>query len=361
MKFNQRSLSLYLIASFVILQACKREEIPPKVREIPAIIEPYIELFEQEAASRGLDITIDNLIVEFEEDLRGGDAAGLCTFASESSPTPHIRLDTTSFNWQNNEFHRELLVFHELGHCILNRLHRDDELPNGNFTSIMRSTGEQLYGGNLNYFKRDYYLDELFDEGTPAPDWATDIPEYAAVSEDQRQPILIEDFDNNANGWQIGVSSNTRSEISGGLFTFESRQANSAFFTANNVPTLDQTQDFEVEARLRIADGANSVMLQWAGSGANDLSFFGFTEDSIVFIGNWENGVSISRSLDTFAPSEFHTLTVRKQGDRYFLFFDETYFDVMEFESYEGSLIAFYVGPLTTLQVDYIYVNQLTQ
>ncbi|MEM7658621.1 MAG: hypothetical protein AAF399_21025 [Bacteroidota bacterium] len=186
MKFNQRFLGFLLIAFFLVLQACRPEEIPPNVREIPELIEPYIELFEQEAAKRGQNITIDNLIVEFEEDLRGGDAAGLCTFASESSPTPHIRLDTTSFNWRNNEFHRELLVFHELGHCILNRLHRDDELPNGNFTSIMRSTGEQLYGGNLNYFKREYYLDELFDESTPAPEWATDIPQYGAVNETQR-------------------------------------------------------------------------------------------------------------------------------------------------------------------------------
>ncbi|MEM7658622.1 MAG: hypothetical protein AAF399_21030 [Bacteroidota bacterium] len=177
----------------------------------------------------------------------------------------------------------------------------------------------------------------------------------------QRQPILIEDFDNNANGWQIGTSSNTRSTISNGIFTFESRQANAAFFTGNNVPTLDQNQDFEVEARMRIAEGANSVMLQWAGSSGSDLSFFGFTEDSVVFVGNWENGVSISRSLDDFSPGEFHTLTVRKQGNRYFLFFDEVYFDVMEFENYEGSLVAFYVGPITTLEVDHIYVNQLTE
>ncbi|TAE60242.1 MAG: hypothetical protein EAZ89_01710, partial [Bacteroidetes bacterium] len=153
-------LSTLLLASLFLLQACKDDE-PVKVYDVPSIIQPYIDLFEQEAAARGQTLNIDNLKVEFETDLQGGDAAGLCTFASPNTPTPHIRLDTTSYNWQNNEYHREILIFHELGHCILNRLHKDDVLPNGNYASIMRSTGEQLYGGSLNAFKRDYYLDEL--------------------------------------------------------------------------------------------------------------------------------------------------------------------------------------------------------
>jgi hypothetical protein len=323
-------------------------------------LEPYLDLFEQEAAKRGRNIRIDNLIVEFEEDLRGGEAAGLCTFASETSPTPHIRLDTTSYNWQNNPSHREILVFHELGHCILNRLHRDDELPNGNFSSIMRSTGEQLYGGNLNAFKREYYLDELFDEGTPAPDWATNVPSYASISDAQRVPVFMEDFDNNANGWQLGSSPNTSSQINSGEFLFESKKSDAAFFTAQSIPELDQTQDFEIEVMMRIASGESSVMLQWAGSSGNDLSFYGFTQDSVIFIGNWASGVSISRNVANFRPNEYNKLTIRKQGELYFFFLNEVYFDVMEFESYEGNLLAFYVGPLTTLRVEYLYVNQLT-
>ncbi|RMG64730.1 MAG: hypothetical protein D6722_16640, partial [Bacteroidetes bacterium] len=230
-----RNLSLLFLGPFLLLSACKREDIPPKAYEVPAIIQPYVDAFEQEAAARGLDLNIDNLTVEFGTDLQGGDAAGLCTFASQNNPTPRIQLDTTSFNWRNNEYHREILVFHELGHCILNRLHRDDLLPNGNIASMMRSTGEQIYGGSLNGFKRDYYLDELFDPNTPAPDWATDFPSYESVPSSQKEDVFIEHFANNFNNWTTGNSPNSSSQIASGRLYFESKTAANAFFIAKTI------------------------------------------------------------------------------------------------------------------------------
>ncbi len=79
---------------------------------------------------------------------------------------------------------REELVFHELGHCLLGRTaHRTSRLPNGEYASVMNGKESGLYsscvydiGGANNgcddRYKRTYYLDELFDENTPAPDWA---------------------------------------------------------------------------------------------------------------------------------------------------------------------------------------------
>jgi hypothetical protein len=73
----------------------------------------------------------------------------------------------------------ETLVFHELG-IVYGRAHNTDTLPNGDPKSIMVPNKISLYSvyipiGNQpcdNGFKRPYYLDELFNPQTAAPDWS---------------------------------------------------------------------------------------------------------------------------------------------------------------------------------------------
>lgn len=364
MKF--RTFQVFLISVAILLGACRKEDpIVPNVLEIPDIIQPYIDLFEAEAAKRGKDIKIDNLIVEFEGNLQDGTAAGLCNFETTNSP-PHIRLDTTSTNWTNNEASREILVFHELGHCILNRLHRDDLLPNTNYVSIMRSTGSQVYGGSLNAFKRDYYLDELFDENTPAPDWATNVPAYNDVSESQKGTVFSEEFDNavlaQTNGWTLGSSTSTSSSVSGGSFFFESKDAEVAYFTTNEkvLANLDSNNDFEIESRIKIISGEQSSMMQWGGSGGANLFFYGFNSDTVAFTGNWETGVAVNKVFEDLIRNEFNTLTIRKIGEFYYFYLNEKLFDVLAFEAFKGDLFAFYIGPQTKMEVDYVRVFELT-
>jgi len=67
-----------------------------------------------------------------------------------------------------------VLVFHELGHAILLReSHRNDRFQSSDYASIMVSESwllDDFYIQDLT--KRAYYIDELFDPATPAPDWA---------------------------------------------------------------------------------------------------------------------------------------------------------------------------------------------
>jgi hypothetical protein len=351
---------LFLLLSGILFSACQPDEpVMIETYAVPEVVQPYIDRFELEAQRRGYDIVIDSLIVDFGSDLQGGDAAGLCTFANRQSPIPHIELDTTSYNWQNNEYQRETLIFHELGHCILNRRnHRDDYLPNGNITSIMRSTGEQLYGGTLNYFKREYYLDELFDVNTPAPDWATDFPPYSSTNGRSRVALLTEDFDDTSNGWTLGVDSEVSSRIANGRFMFEAL-GDAAYFSPLSGIVIDQAQDFELEASIRLVSGNRSAMLQWGGSSGADLNFFGFASDSLAFVGNWATGVSITKELPFFDPRAFNLFTVRKLGEQYHFYVNEQYFDVMEAEAFNGNLLAFYIGARSKMEVEYLYINQI--
>ncbi|MCB0846029.1 MAG: hypothetical protein KDE26_22415, partial [Bacteroidetes bacterium] len=71
---------LLLAFSAILFVACQGEVPEIKVYEVPAELQPYVDLFEQEAAKRGQNITIDNLRVLYEGDLLDGTAAGTCTY-----------------------------------------------------------------------------------------------------------------------------------------------------------------------------------------------------------------------------------------------------------------------------------------
>ncbi|MEO1450561.1 MAG: hypothetical protein AAFV07_13615 [Bacteroidota bacterium] len=355
-----RQQFLPFIVVLVGLAACREPQVTPNTYEVPSIVQPYIDQFELEASKRGQDIQIDNLIVDFGGELTdntGNTAAGQCRPAFSGEPTPHITLDTTSANWRNNDFSREMLVFHELGHCILDRLqHKDDLLPNGNFSSIMRTVGYQLYGDNT-LFKREYYLDELFNPNTGVPEWALNFPPYELTL--NTNGVFIENFDNNSRGWNVGTSDESSSQINGGNLNFASKVDGKAFFVDRPVTGLDTEGDFQIEASIRIVSGENAVLMQWAGSGPSDFTYMGFTSDSIAFVGNWETGTALNKPVVVFNPNGFNKLTVRKIGDDYHLYINEQYFDILAFEAPKGNRIAFYVGPNTEMQVDYIYINQL--
>ncbi len=161
-------------------------------RQIPKLIEPYLEQFMLEAEKRGISLDTSSLSFGFDRDLTiplAGDqrtVVGICL----RSPNLHlVNIDTLNALWLLSGYlGKEEIVFHELGHCLLDRPHRDDKLASGDFASIMRTVGLLQYG-DLNRFtgvflpptgikahRRDYYVDELFNQ-TTIPCWSdTEMP-----------------------------------------------------------------------------------------------------------------------------------------------------------------------------------------
>lgn len=101
---------------------------------------------------------IDRLVIEFE-DMLGKKEWAFCECDGQGAP--HIFISQA--HWNNlTELGRENLIFHELGHCILNRDHVDRLVEeNGEMypVSVMFPTtlSDELYEKH-----RDYYLRELF-------------------------------------------------------------------------------------------------------------------------------------------------------------------------------------------------------
>ncbi|AUD07623.1 hypothetical protein [Spirosoma pollinicola] len=175
-----RPLPLITLLILVGLTGCHSDPQPePTQYSVPAEVEPFVKSFREEALKRNKAVSTANLIVTFGTAV-SEDVCGQCQI--ESGRTPRITLNNDSFCWQQaNQYERECLVFHELGHCLLSRAHKTDKFPNGAFVSIMNLSDVTVYAtcrypiGNDECDKRarrDYYIDELFDASTPAPAWS---------------------------------------------------------------------------------------------------------------------------------------------------------------------------------------------
>jgi hypothetical protein len=157
----------------VFFSACKEES--PTIFLIPAEVNSYLERFKQEAQSRNVELETDNLIVYLSDSAiinNGNYVCGLANGTLTGELQNVIRIDTQCLAWRHSPEAREILLFHEFAHVFLERLHTDATLPNGEWKSIMTSQTWLVTDFYVNDpIKREYYLDELFDEMTEVPEW----------------------------------------------------------------------------------------------------------------------------------------------------------------------------------------------
>jgi hypothetical protein len=168
-----------LFFALCLLLGCKQEEDVKTVYDVPEEFQVYIDSFIHEASIRGRSININNLIISYDPTIE----APYCGVCNSSSKDPRVqKVISINPNLQcgYDPLETENFIFHELGHCVLGRLHDGQLLPNGDPRSIMIEGKLDLYSPCIyqidenpcdNTFKRAYYLDELFDEATTTPDW----------------------------------------------------------------------------------------------------------------------------------------------------------------------------------------------
>ncbi len=156
--------SLFLLLGFsasLLIMGCAKENNENLVIEdlfIDEALAPYFERFVAEGASRGQEIDLVAKQIEgFLVDIEEADVAGQCSYSASS--TRKVNIDRTYWN-SATDLEKEFLIFHELGHCYLERSHLDAQ-QNRNCTSIMHSGTS---GCRLRYTAttRGDYLDELF-------------------------------------------------------------------------------------------------------------------------------------------------------------------------------------------------------
>ncbi|HTE28802.1 MAG TPA: hypothetical protein VK666_00400 [Chryseolinea sp.] len=172
-------MRLPIFILLVMCLGCSKEDDFKPVYDVPPALQPFIDAFIREAAARGETIEVKNLVIQ-EDNTLPDQYCGQCNSASLDANIQKIISISPDFECWFSDPEKETFFFHELGHCVLGRLHEVSLLPNGDPKSLMVQSNLTVYGPCLypiddkpcdNGFKRPYYLDELFDPTTPVPVW----------------------------------------------------------------------------------------------------------------------------------------------------------------------------------------------
>lgn len=154
----------------LIATSCKKDPVITNrylmwPERFPKQIVNELNMFMNEAAKRNVNIELDKYVTRFvvggKNTVAGADAAGYYDYDLK-----FIYIDTTSILYLQG---KEFLIFHELGHGVLHRNHENGYFIDGWPISIMNESSPRL--GPQDQYRRQYYVDELFNIYTPTPYW----------------------------------------------------------------------------------------------------------------------------------------------------------------------------------------------
>jgi len=256
--------SILAIGVAVLMASCSDDDDPLTVEDVSEDIEseikPFIETFVSEAEERGHFFDFDGFEATFSVE-KIGDDENICGRSSkfeDKRNTIVIRLNDNC--WLDRPgTTREALIFHELGHSLLDRPHRDDRFDNGLVKSIME-TGMLGPYNEFTPLLRAYLFDELFDETTPDPEWASGKTEELEIP-------INGDFEVSTSDWQfdttddiiLGSASGERTDEISASGDFSLRLINeeasegTAFWRSQiSISGIPETADIVIETKIRM-------------------------------------------------------------------------------------------------------------
>ncbi len=279
-----------LLCCFFFILSCAKDL---KEIVIEKEIQPYVDDFIKEAALRGkkIDFSDTGLSIKFED--TPINAGGVCSELGDGTSGNHnIKIALNVWKRYIPQ-QRKRLIFHELGHCELNRPHDNTILQNEEWKSIMR--GDPIPAGrdvlvNFTGFREKYYIDELFDKNIATPEWASKIFGYTDVIE--KEIVVEKSFDKD--------------------ILFEQF-------------TLDESRNFQIEVGLSQTNGYGIAGFRWGPGGeSEDMSIY-FYEGDKLFL---SSGQLVAYDLylkkfDKVVSIDEHLFTIRKIDNIYYYFIDK--------------------------------------
>jgi hypothetical protein len=155
MFFKNQKIWPYILIPFLI-SACAREEEFAGAVVDPAL-KPLFDKFVAEGLQRGKTIDMSRISGTLA-DIPEAKVLGRCAQGTISGST--LTIDAAFWS-SAGAWEKEYVVFHELGHCALDRRHLEDQKADGSCKSIMQS-GTSSCKMIYNAQTRSGYLDELF-------------------------------------------------------------------------------------------------------------------------------------------------------------------------------------------------------
>lgn len=168
---------------------------------IDPTFQPYVDRFIEVAKEQGKDIQINNLIVSFDKKVIEAKALGICTTGNGITPTITINPEAWKY-WDDNnmESSKEQVMFHELGHCVLNREHNEVTVKTLDTNSNIQVSIMFPYFMDSKYYEGNYnhYVNELFYPMTTGDLYANNDSEYPtqvwAVMTENTEEVNYKDF-----------------------------------------------------------------------------------------------------------------------------------------------------------------------
>jgi hypothetical protein len=161
---KNNALSLML---FLALTSCSKEH-TKKVSIDPAF-QSYVNDFINDGASVGYHVEIDDLTIQFTGNLTA-ETLGECIYTE----TRAIVIDAQDWANETDEYKR-VVLYHELGHCVLNREHVFTGTilqTNCSATSIMypdMQSTTNMYSENWSWYVQEMFYPSLFDITSQEP------------------------------------------------------------------------------------------------------------------------------------------------------------------------------------------------
>ncbi len=328
-----KSLYTFLVIAFLFSIAilgvnCSSE--PPEIIVDPEF-QTYVDRFIIEAEERGQTIDFSDTGLKLEFGTVPSESAGVCSEIGGAMHGSHeIRIDREYWN-ELNDPQKERLVFHELGHCELERPHDNQIFSSGDWKSIMR--GNPLPAGRtalVNYSgsRKKYYLDELFNSSTPLPSWLSITSSYFDVLPEEKELLHSED---NVETWSIR-------------------------------PTITEGDNFEIEVTMQQSEGQGFVGFMWSGNDVNSSFQYIFVDTDELWI---SSGLSLYGAMqiidfETQKSYDKNTLTVRKQGAYYYFFLNGAFIYWLDYEPLQSNLIQSLIKNDTVVEVQKVRVYKIS-
>ena len=343
----------------LLFSSCK----DPKEYRVDTAFAGYLNRFNSIATIHGKNFNSKStgLIIEFAN-LKDNNA-GLTHYE-----TPiRIEIDKTYWNdiskYAGADLMKEDLVFHELGHGLLNRNHLNTVLENDDWKSIMCG-GDKVNNRpwNINYrgIRRDYYIKELFDESTAAPDFSSNL--LLADTTGYKTSIYLS-FNSATQadaGTFITENGNYKTSIDNGRLKFESKVSETYLVYAKTSIDIQSDFKFEFSIQYSTGDSSNQYGLIFGyippnSDGINDpIEYFTINNNKKMYMGNrtWYTFYT-ELSENSVIKGGKNILKVVKIGKMLYYFINNVYCYCSEMETKQsGNHFGFMVPSKGTVWID---------
>ena len=150
-----------MICLSLLLVNCAHKLTVPDVVSIDPAFQEYVDDFKAEALNQGVDLNINNLIINFTDNLDETTLGECMDYNRGTEGNPEININRQ--DWLvDDSVTNKIVMFHELGHCILWRGHITNWININGYSIVQSIMYPDIEYDSMYVDNWTYYMQELF-------------------------------------------------------------------------------------------------------------------------------------------------------------------------------------------------------